>query len=308
MNAERDTTPLVRAWLQQRSATRPDPRPLLADVFAQLATTPQRHHRWPGRLLALRIPDLRIAIPTRGFAVLVVALTLGLLGSLVMMQVGSGPAPDANDIGDPPVAAPPPTVSPALPSATPTQTPPAPTATPSDGPIDTTRWVTFSSDRYGFSARHPSGWREVASTVDWTLGPQQDGQGGPPHYPTFDQFLAPGDHPDFNGHAMRLPAGMTKDEWIATYAASMAPYCYPPKDRWEQTVVDGHPGWIAYGECFNYEESIVFAGDQVYVFTVEDTSPPADPRLLKAFLSTVTLDREPASSAPSSSPAPGSVP
>ena len=302
MNAERETAPLIRAWLQQRSAARPDPRPLLADVFAQVATTPQRHQRWPGRWLALRMPDLRRTAPTRSFAVLGAALAVGLIGSLVVLQVGSGPARNPNDLGNPPAVAPPPTPAPASPSPTPSLTPPLPTPTPSrsDGPIDTTGWVTFSSARYGFSAGHPPDWREVGSTIDWTQGPTQDVQGGSPHYPTFDQFLAPGDHPDFNGHAMRLPAGIAKDDWTATYAASMVPYCYPSKDRWEQTVVDGHPGWIAYGECFNYAETIVFVGDYVYVFTVEDTSPPADPRLLKAFLSTVRFDSELASPAPSS--------
>jgi hypothetical protein len=87
---------------------------------------------------------------------------------------------------------------------------------------------------------------------------------------------------------------MSQDDWITAYTLGSEAACYPPRDKWVPTTVDNHPAGIAYGGCFNYAEAIVLVDGWAYVFTLEDSSPPADRLLLDAFLSTVTFTAVPA--------------
>jgi hypothetical protein len=275
MTIERDTTPRIRAWLHERSRMRPDPAPLLAAVFAQLSVTPQRRGRW-ARFRSSWWAAVAYHPPVRRGVAFTVAL--GLVAGVVvvggMLIVGR---PVVNVGG--------PAVLPAAPAAT---ARPTPTAV---GPIDTAGWTPFTSSRYAVTVGHPADWTETRSTMDWTTGSPQWNQGGTNQTPTAstDQLVGPGNLPTFGVRSMPLPGGMTEAAWIAAYTADAAANCYPPQADWEPTLVDGHSAAIAYGRCFNFAEAIAFVGGRVYVFSLEDTSPPGDPRMLKAFLSTVRL-------------------
>jgi len=59
MSTDRDLTPLVRAWLQERSADGFDPSALLQDVFEKRPTTPQRRRWWPFRWFPVGIGAMR---------------------------------------------------------------------------------------------------------------------------------------------------------------------------------------------------------------------------------------------------------
>jgi len=48
------------------------------------------------------------------------------------------------------------------------------TSSPSAPPIDTGNWIVYESKRYGFSIKHPPGWRVYPATHDWTLKADAD--------------------------------------------------------------------------------------------------------------------------------------
>jgi hypothetical protein len=89
MNADRDTTRVVRSWLRtddHESADR-----VLEIVLSSLDTTPQRRHLWPARRLTRMINGTRLAIGAAA-AVLVVGFLGYNLASLTP-DVGMAPSP-----------------------------------------------------------------------------------------------------------------------------------------------------------------------------------------------------------------------
>jgi hypothetical protein len=120
MSTERDTTRIVRSWLEQGVTALPDR--VLDAVLDQLPATPQRRSRWP----AWRSPDM--TNQTRALLAIAAAVAIAVVGYQFLPNVG-GP-------GRQPSPTPAPTPSPA-PSPTPliTPTPTKAAVVPAAGPL-----------------------------------------------------------------------------------------------------------------------------------------------------------------------------
>ncbi len=98
MNPERDTTRIVRSWLENGVTDLPDR--VLDPVLDQLPATPQRRHRWQAR----RFPDMN-NFPKK--AVVAAAVLVGVAGLAVLSRSslpGVGVAPTATSTTAPNVA------------------------------------------------------------------------------------------------------------------------------------------------------------------------------------------------------------
>ena len=194
-----------------------------------------------------------------------------------------------------------PTLS-ASPIASPSGSAPAThTPRPSSTPIDPTAWTPFTSVRHGYSARYPADWALTPATAPATLANLTGAVAA-----VFDHFKSSGAPADeFLGVSTKLPSGMSEADWIAayrqpvvdTYGAS----CFPPPDQWKPVTVDGHLGGLYIG-C-NYVESTTFVDGRAYIFTLGRPlgfpATAATEDLLRAFLSTVTVDPAAADDTPS---------
>lgn len=105
---------------------------------------------------------------------------LGTLPAVVLVLLLAGCTPSAPTAS----ASPSVTIQPTGTSAT------SATSSPSASPIDTTDWVVYESKQYGFSLKHPPGWRVVPAIRDWTL----EADGGQLDTPGQETFKAPGGH------------------------------------------------------------------------------------------------------------------
>jgi hypothetical protein len=142
----------------------------------------------------------------------------------------------------------------------------------------------------------------------------------------FDVAVSPALRAEISGVSMKVPAGMTPDQWLAVYRQPIIDAsggaCFPTRDKWEAVMVDGQMGGLHYGcEWYrlfpspdpnlangtrNYFEATFFVQDRVYIFQVNlgglsrfttwqqfVQSRPADGetrQLLRAFLTTVTFN------------------
>jgi hypothetical protein len=93
MKSERDTTRIVRSWLEGGSTAVPDR--VLDDVLSQLHSTPQRRSPWSPR----RLLQMKFVMPIAGAAVVV----------LVTLVLGRALLPGGSNVGGP--AGPPATIS-----------------------------------------------------------------------------------------------------------------------------------------------------------------------------------------------------
>lgn len=174
--------------------------------------------------------------------------------------------------------------------ATPSPSPSAST-TASSPPVDTTAWTDFTSGLSGFSARYPTGWAVTPATTIATLA---DLTSAGTAFDHFKSATPPAD--ELLGVSSKLPVGMAQADWIAAYRKPVVdqfgPGCFPPPDQWQPVTVDGHAGGLYVG-C-NYVESMTFVQGRAYIFTLARLtgfSPnAATEALLRAFLSTVTID------------------
>jgi len=257
MNA-RDPEIIMTAWLDEGPTDLPD-----VTRRAILTAIPTTQQRGLGPLALLRHSPMLI-YPRLTAAVLVTVLAVG--GAMYMLGQRN------------PVGAPAPTASPAAPNPTPS---PAAGATAAP-PMDTSAWIPFTSAFYGFTVSHPSGWIEQPGSGHWDLTKPDDA--------AIDILWSPSGWPEFTGFETRLSKGKTADAFIEAFTADAVVHaCYPPKNLWIQTTVDGHPATIAYAGCnehFYSAESFVVIGNQIWVF---DLYGP-DRSLIVPFLSTVKLD------------------
>lgn len=171
-----------------------------------------------------------------------------------------------------------PTASPAVPNPTPTQ---AAAATPKQS-LDTSLWMPFTSDFYGFTVSHPTDWSEQRGSGHWSFAKQDDA--------AVDVLWSPSGWPAFNGFESTIPAGMTADEFIQAYTTdAVQTACYPPKNLWTQTTIDGHPASIAYAGCnehFYFAQAYTVIGNRIWLFDLDGP----DRSLIVPFLSTVKID------------------
>jgi hypothetical protein len=164
----------------------------------------------------------------------------------------------------------------------------SPAASSSPGPIDTSSWTTYVSDRYGFSIGHPADWVELPAEDTWTMAEAPD-------VPFVETFGAPGDDTvGVSAWSVAVEPDTTAEAWIATYCPLTTSPCTGIEERTEPVTMDGHPGTLV---RFIYNtQAFVLVGDRMYV--VAAWRPESDAtvvpyggasRLVKSFLSTMRL-------------------
>jgi hypothetical protein len=167
-------------------------------------------------------------------------------------------------------------------------------------PISTADWVPFSSGRYGYTAAYPATsagmpgstgsapTEVVPASRYWSI--ENDGEmfttieTAERAFQATDLFVMgpDGSQIAITGFAGAVPAGMSKDEWIATYnEAQNRPEACSGTIDWRPVTVDGLAGRL--DPCAD-AQAFVFRDGVVYVFSIWQ---PDQVALLEAFLSTV---------------------
>ena len=222
------------------------------------------------------------------FAIAAVAVVAVVLGGAFLIK----PPASGSDVGG--ATAAPATVPPS--ASPPSATSPSPVAAT---PADTTGWLPFTSDQYGYDLAVPPKWTVTPATSDWSLEADRTNE---MLTKAADNFLDPG-RLIVTAHSATVPAGMSNADWLAAYNApdssgALTTGC-TPIDKFEAITVDGQPGLLNPDAC-DASQAFVFIGDQVHVFSA---FLPDEVPLLKGFLSTVRFRAETPSASPAASPA-----
>jgi Tol biopolymer transport system component len=199
------------------------------------------------------------------------------------------------------------TVQPSVVTATPapkTETSSSAQPSPSPAPNDTSAWLPFVSDRYGFSIAYPPEWSAHPAYRDWKF---PDDTAWPDGVEVTDWFsFEPPDDPSVAASAwsVALEPGTSADQWFLDYCAVEVTPC----DGTELKVtasLDGHEGWLVLSSDPHAYFGI---GDRIYLLAVwqpEDIVTleryGGGRQFLEAFLSTMRLlpdQQSPAPSAP----------
>jgi hypothetical protein len=173
-----------------------------------------------------------------------------------------------------------------LPSASaPASGSPSPSASPAL--TDTSNWVPFTSQLYGYKIAHPPTWTVEPATRDWSLEDDRTDWVG---HGVADGFLgvAAGLVTRVTAFADDVPPGMSEDEWLAAYYVDAPARCGPSDDV-RAISVDGHPGrFINAAACDDAAQAFVFLDGRVHGFAIWR---PDQEALLEAFLSTVEFQQ-----------------
>ena len=261
MSTDREVTRIVRSWLEDGVNVLPDR--VLDTVLDRVPATPQRRAWWPARRVQRMNTMLKVALAVAAVVAIVVA--------------GINILPKSGGVGG---------TAPAPSSATPSPTA-APSPSPTSSLASTAGWLAFSSKRYGYDIRYPSYLTPTQSVRQWSLTVDQKDWLSPAN----DTFRG---QVGFTAFSVNLPAGTTRDAWIASYyrqygIPSPDPCTHTPVDLGTKAV-DGHPV-IFYrdsdvGATCGGTTAFVNVGNRLYVFAIglagwEPT--------LEALLSTVTF-------------------
>jgi hypothetical protein len=218
--------------------------------------------------LALRVPwrfpDMPYFLKSAMAATAVIAVLI--VGGVLLTR---GPT---TSVGGPPAASSLPSVS------TPASAGASPSATPAL--TDTSNWIPFTSERYGYEIEHPPTWIATPATGDWDFETSRlDWETA-----NADTFLSA--QARFSAFASDVPADMSEDEWIAAYYEGSVANGVQCEDfvDWQPISVDGYAGRLAVNDaCFDVQ-AFVFVDTRVHVFAIWRENHEA---LLEAFLSTV---------------------
>ena len=186
------------------------------------------------------------------------------------------------------------------PSASPS---PSAMAEPSPTPelMDTTGWVSYSSERYGLTIARPGDWADHPAQRDWAF---PDDAKAWEHLEATEVFANDTETVGVSAWSSTVAPGTTVEAWMQEYCVVLgASGCASTADlAVDVETADGHPGLL---QMSGDTMAFFLDGETMYVVAVwrEDTDPTVQPyggarRLLKSFISTLTLE------APSSSPAP----
>lgn len=163
----------------------------------------------------------------------------------------------------------------------------------SPAPDDTSRWLPFESERYGFSIAYPPGWEAHPSDGRWTF-PKDTAW--PEGMERSDWFYLDGADGAVAASAwsVKLRPGVSADEWFSDYCAVEVTPCdgTEPKTR---ASLDGHAGWFV-----RSSEPQAYFGirDRIYLVVVWQPGdhPALKPygggrQLVETFVSTMRLPR-----------------
>jgi hypothetical protein len=159
-------------------------------------------------------------------------------------------------------------------------------------PIDTSSWLPFVSERYGYSIAYPPDWSAHQGRGDWTF---PDDTAWPAGVEVSDWFyLEPPDAPSVAASvwSVRLEPGTSADEWFLDYCAIDVTPC-DGNETWTAASLAGHAGrLVRASDPLAYFE----VGDKIYMLAVwqPDDIVSLEPygggaRLLEALLTTMRL-------------------
>jgi hypothetical protein len=280
MTTDRDFDGIAKAWLADGPGELSD-RVLIA-VVDDIHHTRQRR--------ALRVPWRfpTMSISARASALLLIG-ALAAAGALAIVGGvgGTAPTPTPASLTSQPAVLPI-----GSPSASPAETP-AGSATASGSA------ETFTSPRYGYSIRYPSGWIASPATKPWLAG--TDTTYGDPALDTIgttDARLAVASQPLAGTLYVdrRLRQGQTPDEWLLANCGSTGPTAASCGSR---ILIGGQPGWLhedgapasggtaATGGVI-FEAAVVYE-DRGYEFILDGK---VDRALFDVLLASVTFDSD----------------
>lgn len=146
------------------------------------------------------------------------------------------------------------------PTTGPDTTVPSPAAQPSHtaGPVHTTGWVSFVSDRHGYSLDLPPGWTFTPASADWPLGTYP--VGGSPYT---DALAGPGgSFPVIDIVSQPLAPDLSAEDFLAWLDVENARFC--KVEETEVVVVDGVGGRLQRQTCgYNAWEVALIAEKRV---------------------------------------------
>jgi hypothetical protein len=145
----------IADWLEHDPHRAPETA--LPIVLAAFPSIKQRRGRAPWRVFDM--PSISRFAATSASVVALMVLALVVIAPWSMFGPGGTVTPTTS-----PTATPRPTAS---------QTP-RPTASSAVDPSDTSAWVQYRSDRYGFTLRHPADWQRSPADHDWTIAENGD--------------------------------------------------------------------------------------------------------------------------------------
>lgn len=190
------------------------------------------------------------------------------------------------------------------PTSAPSTTEPrsSPQATSTLTPIDTSSWLPFVSEHYGFSIAYPPDWEANQGHGDWTF---PEDTAWPDGVEVSDWFALDDPESGFVAASVwsfDLEPGTSADEWFADYCAVEATPCDGTEPAVEASL-DGHSGRLV-----RASDPLAYfgIGDRLYMLAVwqPDDHPSVaryggGHRLLEAFVSTMRLSpAEPLASPP----------
>jgi hypothetical protein len=213
--------------------------------------------------------------PALAGAAVVAALVVG------GMFLNRGPTDTA---GGPPIATPSPSAS--VPASA------SPSASASLALTDTSNWVPFTSDLYGYEVAHPPAWVAQPATRDWSLEADRTDWVG---FDVADRFRGSAEgglDTLVTAFAVDVPTATSEDEWIAAYSEGLktdaGQSCADSYEELPPVSVDGHAGILRVSDPCNLAQAFVFIDGRVHVFAVWR---PDQEALLEAFLSTVEFQQ-----------------
>ncbi|HEX5591280.1 MAG TPA: hypothetical protein VFX65_13400 [Candidatus Limnocylindrales bacterium] len=182
------------------------------------------------------------------------------------------------------------------PSAAPSITEPGTSVvvSPTSDPRDTSAWLPFVSERYGFSIAYPPDWEAHQANGEWTF---PDDTAWPDGVEATDWFYLDGADGSVAASAwsVALEPGTSADEWFLDYCAVEVTPCEGTDTR-EPATLDGHAGWFVAGSD---PQAYFGIGDRIYLMVI--WQPEDNPalkgygggrELVEAFLSTMRLLQE----------------
>jgi hypothetical protein len=259
MTDDRSLERAARSFIEPGPTQAPD-RPVEAALLRIQTTNQERDWHVPWRTRPMNQTTRLLA----GAA----AIAVVLLGGVLLLRPGGSTGPAAQ----PPSSAP---------SASPAATGPLPSES-AQASLALTQ--TFTSSRYAFSVKYPSGWMAAPATKSWSAGQANTWGSG-----INDEIS--GTTARFSAASQALAAGQTADQWLTRYANGA------DTSSWTAVTIFGQPGKIDYdggpaaggtitpgGVMF---DAVVVAGNRAWNFNMDGKVERAT---FDAFLGTVTLD------------------
>jgi hypothetical protein len=171
---------------------------------------------------------------------------------------------------------------------------PSPSAQPSPtGFVDTSNWISYTSERYGFDIKRPPNWNENPSTRVWQLSDAATF----PAEGTEDFTYQPAENLGVRVSAWSaaIAPGTSLDNWLQAYCTASGTPCPGVLGLARPITMDGHDG-VSLASTQEDSRAYFLVNDRVYSVTAwrTDNDPSVAEfgggrKLIEAFVSTMTL-------------------